>query len=272
MSNITIVTAFFDIGRGAWTPDKGYPHYLHRTNDTYIERFSHMAQLENSMVVFTTVDMVERLKEVCADRMDRTKIVTFDVQKEFAKMREQIERVQKSSEFKNAVVPSQSKNPEYWNPDYVLVTDLKAYFTHYAVGKNLTSNDMVAWIDFGYCRSEKNIPPSKKWSYDFDPEKIHLFSYKEFDRKTPVSQAVLSNDVYILGAKVVAHKKNWPILEGLMRESFNQLLENGLVDDDQGLWLVSYLLAPQLFELHTIPDHQLGHDPFVLFNAFNETV
>ena len=131
---------------------------------------------------------------------------------------------------------------------------------------------MVAWIDFGYCRSEENIPPSKKWSYDFDPEKIHLFSYKDFDRKTPVSQAILSNDVYILGAKVVAHKDNWPILEGLMRESFNQLLENNLVDDDQGLWLVSYLLHPHIFELHKIPDHQLGHDPFVLFNAFNETL
>ena len=131
---------------------------------------------------------------------------------------------------------------------------------------------MVAWIDFGYCRSEKNIPPSKKWSYDFDPKKIHLFSYKDFDRRTPVSQAILSNDVYILGAKVVAHKDNWPILEGLMRESFNQLLENNLVDDDQGLWLVSYLLHPYIFELHKIPDHQLGHDPFVLFNAFNETL
>ena len=26
------------------------------------------------------------------------------------------------------------------------------------------------------------------------------------------------------------------------------------------------------FELHTIPDHQEGHDPFVLFNQFNDTV
>jgi protein YibB len=269
MSDISIVTAFFDIGRGDWTPSKGLPHYLERSTETYIERFSHMCKLENEIVVLTSPHLVERLEEVCADRMDRTKIIAFDVQKQFASMRENIERVQKSSEFKNSVVPSQSKNPEYWNPDYVLVTDLKAYFTHYAIGKKLTTNDMVAWIDFGYCRSENNIPPSKKWSYDFDPEKIHLFSYKDFDRSTPVSQAILSNDVYILGAKVVAHKDKWPILEGLMRESFNKLLDNNLVDDDQGLWLVSYLLHPESFQLHKIPDHQLGHDPFVLFNDFN---
>ena len=39
MNDITIVTAFFDIGRGEWTPDKGLPHYLHRTNQTYLQRF-----------------------------------------------------------------------------------------------------------------------------------------------------------------------------------------------------------------------------------------
>jgi len=26
MNEISIVTAFFDIGRGDWTPDKGLPH------------------------------------------------------------------------------------------------------------------------------------------------------------------------------------------------------------------------------------------------------
>jgi hypothetical protein len=58
----------------------------------------------------------------------------------------------------------------------------------------------------------------------------------------------------------------------LMEKSFNKLLDIDMVDDDQGLWLLSYLMEPELFELHAIPDHQLGHDPFVLFNSFNETV
>ena len=49
--SISIVTAFFDIGRGDWTPDKGLPHYLHRTTDTYIERFGHLATLENEITV-----------------------------------------------------------------------------------------------------------------------------------------------------------------------------------------------------------------------------
>jgi protein YibB len=190
----------------------------------------------------------------------------------FANTRQKIKQIQELEEFQNLIYSSQKKNPEYWNQDYVLVTNLKAYFVQKAIEDNLVSNNMVAWIDFGYCRSSDKIPASKTWEYDFDESKIHMFSYHDYDYDRPISDVVASNDVHILGAKVVAHKSLWPTLEGLMRESFNQLLENNLVDDDQGLWLVSYLLHPHIFELHKIPDHQLGHDPFVLFNAFNETV
>ena len=51
MKTISIVTAFFDIGRGEI--GEGYPDYLRRTNDTYFEHFSRLAVLENEMVVFT---------------------------------------------------------------------------------------------------------------------------------------------------------------------------------------------------------------------------
>ena len=44
MNDITIVTSFFDIGRGNWTLDRGLPHYLQRTNETYLERFAHLAK------------------------------------------------------------------------------------------------------------------------------------------------------------------------------------------------------------------------------------
>ena len=83
MSDITIVTAFYDIGRGEWTPDKGLPQYLQRTTDTYIERFSHMTQMENEMVVFSTPDIIEKLQPLRGDRP--TKWVSFDIFKSLAK-------------------------------------------------------------------------------------------------------------------------------------------------------------------------------------------
>jgi protein YibB len=273
LSDITIVTAFFDIGRGDWTPDKGLPHYLERSVDTYIDRFSHLAQLDNEMVIFTTEDLIPKIKQHRDKQKQKTSYVTYDPRVRMVDVRDKIIKVQSDPEFQKKVLISQSKNPEYWNPDYVLVTNLKAYFVNASIknGTGLVSNDMVAWVDFGYCRDSSKIPASKKWEYDFDPNKIHMFNYKPYDGK-PIEDIVAQNDVYILGAKVVAHKDKWADMERLMWTSFNEFQKKNIVDDDQGLWLNSYLLEPDLFELHAIPDHQKGHDPFVLFNKFNSTV
>jgi protein YibB len=273
LSDITIVTAFFDIGRGDWTPEKGLPHYLERSVDTYVDRFSHLAQLDNEMVIFTTEDLIEKIKPHRQKHKQKTKYVTYDPRVRMVDVRDKIIKVQTDPEFQKKILISQSKNPEYWNPDYVLVTNLKAYFVNASIknGTGLVSNDMVAWIDFGYCRDSSKIPASQKWEYDFDPNKIHMFNYKPYDGK-PIEDIVAQNDVYILGAKVVAHKYKWADMERLMWTSFNDFQRKNIVDDDQGLWLNSYLLEPDLFELHSIPDHQKGHDPFVLFNKFNSTV
>lgn len=274
MKPISIVTAFYDIGRGEWTPSKGLPHYLERSVDTYLERFSHLCDLDNDIVVFTSADLVPRVNEVIRKKNKQNiTVVEYDLDR-FNFLRSKIEYIQQSEKFQSKINPSQKLNPEYWNPDYVLVTNLKAYFVDMAVEGDMVTGDMVAWIDFGYCRSKDNIPPSKVWTYNFDSSKIHMFNYKEYDGK-PIEQIIFDNDVYILGAKVVAHKSNWRYMSYLMDLSREDLIRKGIVDDDQGLWLQSYLFdkgASSVIVLHQIPDHQLGFDPFVLFKGFNDTV
>jgi hypothetical protein len=85
MNDITIVTAFFDIGRGDWTPDKGLPHYLHRTNKTYFDRFSHMAKLDNPMVVYTSKEFINDIKFIRQDRP--TEILALDFPNSFEKLK-----------------------------------------------------------------------------------------------------------------------------------------------------------------------------------------
>lgn len=48
MSDITIVTAFFDIGRGEWATG-GFK----RTPEDYLNYFKQLAVLENEMIIFT---------------------------------------------------------------------------------------------------------------------------------------------------------------------------------------------------------------------------
>ena len=96
MNEISIVTAFFDIGRGDWTPDKGLPHYLQRTNDTYFERFGHMAKLENEMVVYTSEEFVDTIRKLRGDRP--TQIMVVDFENSFEVLRERVTTVQNNAD------------------------------------------------------------------------------------------------------------------------------------------------------------------------------
>ena len=130
MPNISIVTTFYDIGRGDWTPDKGLPHYLHRTTDTYVERFGHLATLENEITIFTSEDLIPKVKELRGDRP--TNIIPVDYYKCFIEARNKISKVQRSEDYQSKINPYEKRNPEYWSADYVLVNALKSTFINNA--------------------------------------------------------------------------------------------------------------------------------------------
>ena len=82
MSDITIVTAFFDIGRGNLPKEKHgreLPQHQHRTPETYLQYFSKPAELQNDMVVYTTEDFAPKIYELRLKHglQDRTKIVVM---------------------------------------------------------------------------------------------------------------------------------------------------------------------------------------------------
>lgn len=271
MHNISIVTAFYDIGRGDWSQDKGFPHYLQRSNDVYFERFSRLLKLKNDITVYTSPDLVSEIEKLCVDRdPEITKIISLDIFDYFSDVLGKINKIQQSTEFKQRVHTTQRLNPEYWNAKYVLLTDMKASFVYDAIASKLPKENTVAWIDFGYMRSDDKIPKSLTWNYKFDPNKIHLFNYKDYDNK-PIEDIIFQNNVYILGATIVADKHNWEKMHDLMIINQEKLFRRNIVDDDQGLELMCYLQDPSSFELHKIPDHQLGFDPFVTFSNFNDT-
>ena len=57
MSEITLVTAYFNIGRESWT---GY----NRSNDKYIYFFIHWARIKYKLIVYTTPDIADKIKEI----------------------------------------------------------------------------------------------------------------------------------------------------------------------------------------------------------------
>jgi len=261
--NISIVTAFFDIGRGRWRDEHAVPDYLHRTTDTYFERFAHLAKLENDMTVFTSEDLAPAVRALRGNR--KTSVITIDFENSFGKLRHRICEIQNDPEYKYKINHSQIHNPEYWNADYVLVNAMKSKFACMAIDMETTHNELVAWLDFGYCRDQSTLNGCTKWSYPFDPQKIHLFTIQEFDG-TNHYQIISNNLVYVTGPCIVAGQKRWSDLHRLFFKTMNQLMDDGWIDDDQSILLQSSIAEPEKFELHPIQEW------FVAFKEFNENL
>lgn len=265
MSNdITIVTAFFDIGRGNWTADKGFPFYLHRTTDEYFERFSRLAELENEMFIFTSKDLVKRVTDLRGNRP--TTVIEFDLVNELVDLRKQIKSVYASADYQKMINFNQRANPEYWNADYVIINLLKSTFA--CMASEQAKNNVLAWVDFGYCRSESTLNGVKHWRYNFDADRIHMFKLKDFAPDTDIQHLIANNDVHITGPCIIASKENWKKLEFSVLEGVKELLKHGMIDDDQLFLLLAYLSKPELFELHQVsPDNW-----FTVFRDYNENI
>lgn len=270
MSDITIVTAFFDIGRGS-LPKEMYgrilPHYQHRTVDQYFDYFRNLAKIKNDLVVYTSQDLADKVMSIREELglKEQTHVVICDsyLPPNFGIVKDKVEEIMRSTKYIEKV-----ENPhliEYWHSDYVLVNIFKSVYVADAIQRDLVRNDVAAWIDFGYCRNENTLPSSNKWEYDFDKDKIHFFNMRNIEPDRPIDSIIYTGDVYIQGCHIVAGKKMWKELRELVLHNLNVLLNYNLIDDDQTLLLMAYLTKPELFELRFVDPS----DWFVVFKKFN---
>jgi protein YibB len=272
-NDITIVTAFFDIGRGNLPTTKHgrvLPHYQHRSVDTYFDFFSKLAKIQNDMVIYTTPNFKDRILEIRSQYglQDKTKVVTLEsyLPDDFVESKNKIREIMDSPEYYGKVLNPQLI--EYWHDDYVLVNIFKSVYVTDAIDKGLVTNDLVAWIDFGYVRDDNTIPPSNKWTYDFDREKIHFFCQRQIDANRPINDIIYTGDVYIQGCHIVAGREKWNTLKELVIYTLNLLIENKLIDDDQTLLLMALLIDSENFELHQADPN----DWFLIFRKYNEQI
>ncbi|WP_313072563.1 protein YibB [Atlantibacter hermannii] len=268
-SSTTIVTAYFDINRGEWTANKGFREKLARSSDVYFDYFKRLAALENNMVVFTSPDLKERIEKIREGKP--TTVITLDIKKKFKHIRSRIEKIQQDVNFKKKLAEHQLKNPEYWSPDYVLVCNLKTYFVNKAIDAGLVNTARVAWIDFGYCRTPVVTRNIKCWDHPFDKDKMHFFTIQKGLNVSSLQQAfdfMIGNHVYIIGGAIVGTREKWREFYPLVTESQKLTLNNNIVDDDQGIFVMCYYKQPALFRLN-----YLGRGKwFDLFRCFPNSV
>ena len=140
--NITVVTAFFDIGRGDLPAEfrgRLLPHHQHRSVETYFEFFKNLAKLKNDMVIYTTREFEDRIRAIrIAEGLgDKTYVMVLPsyLPNGFDGVKQDVERIMEDETFWKKV-----HNPqliEYWHSDYVLVNTLKAHYVTDAINSGL---------------------------------------------------------------------------------------------------------------------------------------
>ncbi|SPZ24535.1 protein YibB [Providencia rettgeri] len=265
-NSITIITAFFDIGRGNWNRKNGRPNSLECTNETYFKYFNRLAKLDNDMIIFTTSDLQEEILSMRKGKV--THIITINLDKKFKFILKKIAQIQNSDEFKKLIKPKLLRAPEYWSPQYVLINNLKPFFVKKAIDLGLVDNEFAAWVDFGYIRNNESIYGITEWCHSFNPNKIHLFSIQNtlnLADKNAILETILNNNPHIIGGVLVASKEKWPEFYQTVFETQKEFLSSGIVDDDQGVFLTCVSKYPNIFQLNYL-GYMKWRNVFKLFN------
>ncbi|PWD85342.1 WlaTC/HtrL family glycosyltransferase [Ignatzschineria cameli] len=246
--SITIVTAFFNIGRDKWL------HGFQRSAKDYLLYFKNLASLDNEMIIFTSKEYIPIIQKYRKNRP--THIIEIDFQKKLKYTIQKVQTILDSDKYQQLIPSHLLKNPEYHCAEYVVVTNLKFYFMKKAVEtvcKMHRDSHLFAWIDFGFCRTNSTTNGIKNWYHNFDPNFIHLLTLKDpfiIEDKETMLQKALHNEGIIIGGMMIGSKTSWERLYPLITQLQSFYLKKNISDDDQGTILMMLCERPDLFIVH----------------------
>ena len=165
MEEITLVTDFFDIGRGQ---DKNKD--LRRTAQRYFDEFKRWARIQNTLVVYTDSDSAEIIKGIRAEYGLGEKTIIIQIDNLFELVPDLLPKLEKISHNKDFLnfryLPEASSN----NPKYDYLWMMKYYFMKDAYERGLLSENVV-WMDFGFDHGGITYSDAEDynflWEYDF---------------------------------------------------------------------------------------------------------
>jgi Bacterial protein of unknown function (HtrL_YibB). len=139
---ITIVTGFFDCGRGEYKNQE-------RSNDKYFNYFDFWARIQNDVVIFGSDEVTKRALDIRRKygREKQTRIVVINNPIDCApEIYDYMRKVENTKEFKNfRIRPDDISNSALY--DYIMF--LKFWMLKY-VADNYDHVGNMAWLDFGY--------------------------------------------------------------------------------------------------------------------------
>lgn len=269
--NITIVSAYFDIGRENWG---GFA----RDSDEYFGYFKSWAKIKNKLIVYVgSEDVKMKILNFRSSigLAEETLVIVIDYQSIDLDLLEKMKyTVDNPYYLRYRLYPTY---PEAWSAEYCYVVLLKFWFVKDAIERELAKGQ-IAWVDFGYNHGGEIIDPKSDfnylWNYQFS-NKINLFAVHELDNR-PIFDIVFSLGTYIMAFMMVGPDELWPKLWGYIRNLACELLDCGLIDDEQTVLIMAVRKYPELFEIHNskwfLPLKQYGGEHLELVRKSESTI
>ena len=281
MDDITLVTAFFDIGRGFWS------NSYKRTTKFYLQSFLNYLDYPYNMVCYIDDRCIDHILEHYVRSPHSNKIfIPINIKwlennihawKQLPKDRE----IMQSSQYRefinyrqNIMYPNGLPKgkietrifPENEIPEYNAINHAKIDFIMNAVQNGYIGTDVVCWSDFGYFGTQHQndkttFPTSILDKTNFSPGRITFFLRKNIvdQDSDPLYMLVCAPDVFtgtFWGGSVQLMSK----LQTLYHECVEELYSVNISDDDQHIYLRCCLKNSELFDLKlsTLPEWPKG--------------
>ena len=270
MNDITLVTAFFDIGRASWS------NKYKRTTKFYIQSFLNYLDYPYNMVCYIDDRCIDYILEHYTRSPHSNKtFIPINVKwlennihawKQLPKDRE----IMQSSKYKyyidyrqNIMYPNGPPKgkiekqvfPENEIPEYNAINHAKIDFIMNAIQNGYINTDVVCWSDFGYFGTQHQndkttFPKSILDKTKFSPNRITFFLRKDIvdQDSDPVYMLICAPDVFT-GTFWGGEVNLMPQLQELYHECVEELYNLNISDDDQHIYLRCCLKKSDLFDL-----------------------
>lgn len=260
-NDLTLVTAFYDIGRES--------KYDGRDAVKYLEYFDFVANLQNPLIVFTTKEFENQILEIRKKKgLEELTIVRVVEMQDL--LPGFVDRTRRTFErFDQSIGRKNPKNIECTIPDYCCVNCLKPFYVKRAYDLELICTQYVAWIDFGFNHGGEYYADNGDFAFSLTAEKfiklfdLHntnmaIFRKRESIESNEDIKAVFAKNVMALyssmevpfiGGLMIGTQKGWRSLASLYKEGVEHFLALGAMDDDQSVLYYAYITNPQMFEI-----------------------
>lgn len=237
---ITLVTAFFPIGRGEWAGK------AQRSDDKYFKYFQHWARIHNDLVVYTTPENAERIRQIRLSfgRTNTQVYIVNDLEDIDKSMYTLMHDVGKHYP-KYSLFPDK---PEVSNPIYDFVMYTK--FWCLAQASTVAATNKIAWIDFGFDHGGEYYKDNqwfdRTWNYTRPNGKVALFQIRELP-SDPIFDCIRRTETYIQGNCIELDTDYAQQFYVDVRNQYEHLLRCGLLDDDQIILLMCHYEKPDIY-------------------------